>query len=115
MDTFAALMILVACHPETTTCLDEPVAVISYQSTDECRAAMPKEIEQAQELAEIIYGNCVPVDPELLAGRPQIHQTIDPVKLAGLSHGATTPSVNAQALTDNRTTADPFALTAGAH
>lgn len=110
MDTLAALMILVACHPETTTCLDEPVAVISYQSTDECRTAMPGEIERAEKLAEIIYGNCVPVDPQLLAGRPQIHQTIDPVKLAGLSHGST-PSVNAQALADTRTTTDPFAVT----
>ncbi|MGX5664435.1 hypothetical protein G6N76_22705 [Rhizobium daejeonense] len=112
MDTLAALMILVACHPETSNCLDEPVAVISYQSTDECRAAMPGEIERAEKLARLIYGNCVPVDPELLVGRPQIHQVIEPEKLAKLSRGAR-PVVNAQALADNRTMADPFALTRG--
>lgn len=83
MNTLAALMVLVACHSEQTTCLEEPVAVISYQSGNECRAALPREMQKAQRLTGVIYGDCVPVNAELLAGR-HIRQSIDPVKLSGL-------------------------------
>lgn len=83
MNTLAALMVLVACHPEQTTCLEEPVAVISYDTSADCRAALPREMEKARQLAGLIYGDCVPVNAELLAGR-QIRQTIDPVKLSAL-------------------------------
>jgi hypothetical protein len=83
MNTLAALMVLVACHPEQTNCLEEPVVVISYDSSAECRAALPREMDKARRLADLIYGDCVPVDADLLAGR-QIHQTIDPVKLSAL-------------------------------
>lgn len=84
MNTLAALMVLVACHSEQTTCLEEPVAVISYQTGAECRAALPREMQRAQRLTGVIYGDCVPVDAELLAGR-EIRKTIDPVKLSGLA------------------------------
>ena len=83
MNTLAALMVLVACHPEQTTCLEEPVAVISYDTSADCRAALSREMDKARRLADLIYGDCVPVDADLLAGR-QIHQTIDPVKLSAL-------------------------------
>lgn len=83
MNTLAALMVLVACHSEQTTCLDEPVAVISYRSGTECRAALPREMEKARRMADVIYGDCVPVNAELLAGR-EIRRTIDPVRLSAL-------------------------------
>ena len=84
MNTLAALMVLVACHPQQTSCLDEPVAVISYASGAECRAALPSEMDKARRMAKLIYGDCVPVNAELLAGR-EIRRTIDPVKLSALT------------------------------
>lgn len=84
MNTLAALMVLVACHPQQTSCLEEPVAVISYASGTECRTALPSEMDKARRMATLIYGDCVPVNAELLAGR-QIRRTIDPVKLAALA------------------------------
>ncbi|GEO86201.1 MULTISPECIES: hypothetical protein [Alphaproteobacteria] len=87
MNTLAALMVLVACHPQTTTCLEEPVAVISYDTSAGCRAALPREMEKARRMAGLIYGDCVPVDPELLAGR-EIRRAIDPAKLLALDTGA---------------------------
>lgn len=95
MNTLAALMVLVACHPEQTTCLEEPVAVISYDTSADCRAALPREMDRARKLAGLIYGNCVPVNAELLAGR-QIRRTIDPVKLSALD-GRTSETVAAKA------------------
>ena len=84
MNTLAALMVLVACHPQQTSCLEEPVAVISYDSSAECRAALPVEMDKARRMAKLVYGDCVPVNAELLAGR-QIRRTIDPVKLSTLN------------------------------
>lgn len=95
MNTLAALMVLVACHPEQTTCLEEPVAVISYDTSADCRAALPREMDRARQLTGLIYGNCVPVNAELLAGR-QIRQMIDPVKLSALD-GRNSETVAAKA------------------
>ncbi|MCA1969542.1 MAG: hypothetical protein LDL42_10445 [Rhizobium sp.] len=99
MNTLAALMVLVACHPEQTTCLEEPVAVISYDTSADCRAALPREMDKARQLAGLIYGDCVPVNAELLAGR-QIRQTIDPVKLSALDDQAS-ETVQAKAFSAN--------------
>ncbi|WP_113424397.1 hypothetical protein [Rhizobium cremeum] len=111
MDTLAALMVLIACPPDTARCLEEPIAVVSYHSTQECRLALPGETAKAEKLARIIYGNCIPVDPALLAGRPQINRTIDPARLAGLSKRGL-PAVEAQALANTAKAEGPFALVA---
>lgn len=108
MNTLAALMVLVACHPEQTTCLEEPVAVISYNTSADCRAALPREMEKARQLAGLIYGDCVPVSAELLAGR-QIRQTIDPVKLSALD-GRTSDTVQAKAFSADATRPDRTAF-----
>lgn len=102
MNTLAALMVLVACHPQQSSCLEEPVAVISYSSGAGCRAALPSEMEKARKMAGLIYGDCVPVDADLLAGR-EIRQTIDPVRLAELKT-AVPAGVTAKAFVE-----DPFA------
>jgi hypothetical protein len=83
MNSMAALLVIVACHPQDTTCLQDPVAVISYDTDEACYSALPTELKRARAIAEIIYGDCFPVSPELVAGR-DIRQTIDPAKLAAL-------------------------------
>ncbi len=108
MNTLAALMVLVACHPQQTSCLEEPVAVISYASGAECRAALPSEMDRARRMAKLIYGDCVPVNAELLAGR-QIHRTIDPVKLSALTATSrATVAVKAFSATTMKPGAGPF-------
>lgn len=98
MNSMAALLVIVACHPQDTTCLQDPVAVISYETDEACYGALPKELKRARAMAEIIYGDCFPVSAELVAGR-DIRQTIDPGKLAVLdAPPATTGPAKAQAL-----------------
>jgi len=108
MNTLAALMVLVACHPQQTSCLEEPVAVISYDSGAECRAALPREMDKARRMAKLVYGDCVPVSAELLAGR-QIRRTIDPVKLSTLNNAPkATVAVKAFTSTPAEAESDPF-------
>ncbi len=97
MNTLAALMVIVACHSQDTTCLEEPVAVISYETGEACRTALPQQMRDAERLAGVVYGDCVPVDAELVAGR-NIHRAIDPAKLASLDHAAGGSAVEAQAM-----------------
>lgn len=82
MNSFAALMVIIACQTDGSACVKEPVAVISFNDTAICRAALPQQVEKARRLASVVYGDCIPVDPALLAGRPEIHKAIDPKKLA---------------------------------
>ncbi|AOG10631.1 MULTISPECIES: hypothetical protein [Rhizobium/Agrobacterium group] len=98
MNSMAALMVIVACHPQDTTCLQDPVAVISYDTDEACYGALPKELKRARAMAEIIYGDCFPVSADLVAGR-NIRQTIDPNKLAVLGAPVSTAGpAEAQAL-----------------
>ncbi|WP_246780396.1 hypothetical protein [Rhizobium sp. AQ_MP] len=98
MNSMAALLVIVACHPQDTTCLQDPVAVISYETDEACYTALPTELKRARAMADIIYGDCFPVNSELVAGR-EIRQTIDPGKLAALDvPPATAGPAAAQAL-----------------
>lgn len=78
MTSFAALMIIVACHAESSACVREPVAVISYHDSKACRDALPGELVRAKRLTRLVYGDCVPVDPSLLAGREEIRRAMGP-------------------------------------
>lgn len=97
MSTLAALMVLVACHAENASCMQEPVAVVSFESRAACQTALPEEIRKAQKLTSLIYGDCIPVQPELLAGRAPIRRSIEPDKLTALMQPSTS-AVEAQAL-----------------
>ena len=83
MNSMAALLVIVACHPQDTSCLQDPVAVISYDTDEACYQALPMELQRAKALADVIYGDCFPVAADLVAGR-SIRQTINPEKLAAL-------------------------------
>ncbi|MDQ0419255.1 hypothetical protein J2045_000265 [Peteryoungia aggregata LMG 23059] len=99
MNIMAALLVIVACHPQDTSCLQDPVAVISYETEDACYKTLPEELRRARVLAKLVYGDCIPVSPDLVAGR-SIRQTISPGKLAGLDQPAAVAGpASAQALT----------------
>lgn len=98
MNSMAALLVIVACHPQDTTCLQDPVAVISYDTDAACYQALPKELQRAKAMADVIYGDCFPVSADLVAGR-NIRQTINPEKLAALDASVDTAGpAEAQAL-----------------
>ncbi len=98
MNSMAALLVIVACHPQDTTCLQDPVAVISYDTDSACFQALPKELQRAKAMADVIYGDCFPVAADLVAGR-NIRQTINPEKLAALDASVDTAGpAEAQAL-----------------
>lgn len=49
MNTMAALLVIVTCHSQDTSCrLDEPVSVASYDDVTQCFMALPKELDQAR-------------------------------------------------------------------
>ena len=101
MSTLAALMVIVACHPENVSCLEQPFLVASYADTASCQASLPAEMMEAKNVVEVAYGDCVPVDPNLLAGR-MIYRSIDPRLLARLDDPAPeTGDVMAQAFQDD--------------
>ncbi|MDH4415549.1 MAG: hypothetical protein QE484_19775 [Rhizobium sp.] len=98
MNSMAALLVIVACHSQDTTCLHDPVTVISFNTDVDCYNALPQELKRARAMAEIIYGDCFPVNAELVAGR-NIRQSIDPGKLVALGAPlATAGPAQAQAL-----------------
>jgi hypothetical protein len=98
MNSMAALLVIVACHPQDTSCLQDPVAVISYETDAACFQALPEELRRARALTKLVYGDCVPVSADLVAGR-KIRQTIDPGKLVILDQPvAVAGPTNAQAL-----------------
>ncbi len=84
MNSMAALLVIVACHPQDTTCLQDPVTVISYDTDTACYRDLPTELRRAKALADVVYGDCFPVSADLVAGL-SIRQTIDPGKLAVLA------------------------------
>jgi hypothetical protein len=91
-------MIIVACHPQDASCFEEPVTVISYQSDDACFASLSKELAHAKRIAKLVYGDCVPVSADLVAGK-SIRQEIDPAKLVALQASpAASVDMEAQAL-----------------
>ncbi|MDQ0456301.1 hypothetical protein [Rhizobium paknamense] len=67
MISFAAIMVVVACHPEQSSCVKEPVAVISYTNSAECRAALPDRLKALESYSLKMYGDCVPVAPDAIA------------------------------------------------
>lgn len=98
MNSMAALMIIVACHPQDATCFEEPVAIISYQNDDACFASLSKELAHARTMAKLVYGDCVPVSADFVAGKT-IRQEIDPAKLAAFENSPTAlGAVEVQAL-----------------
>lgn len=92
MSTLAALMVLVACHPDEGRCMKEPVAVASFDSRSACMAALPRELRKARRLTPVIYADCIPVQAGLLAGRTPIRQRIEPRRLATLMEDGGSPA-----------------------
>ncbi|MCM2475993.1 hypothetical protein HGO38_21185 [Rhizobium sp. CG5] len=92
MMSFAAIMVLVACQSDQASCVQEPVVVISYVDSKACRADLDHEIRKAERLAALIYGDCIPVDPYLLAGRVAIRQEMSAEKLAALMPQKASPA-----------------------
>ena len=90
MNSMAALLVIVACHPQDTTCLQDPVAIVSYDTDADCYEARPEELRCARAMADVVYGECFPVSADLVAGR-KIRQTIDPGKLAALDAPVVNP------------------------
>lgn len=98
MNSLAALLVIVACHSQDTSCLEEPVSVVSHSTLEECFSALPEELERARALTAVVYGDCVPVDPDLVADR-QIRKSIAPERLmAWASRNANVEAVSPQAL-----------------
>ncbi|RCW20014.1 hypothetical protein DFR48_11619 [Ciceribacter lividus] len=92
MSTLAALMVLVACHPDEGRCMKEPVAVFSFDSRSACMAALPGELRKARRLTPVIHADCIPVQADLIAGRTPILQRIEPKRLAALLDETNAPS-----------------------
>lgn len=98
MNSLAALLVIVACHSQDTSCLDEPVSVVSHSTLTECFAALPRELQRARKLTDVVYGDCVPVDAELVAGK-EIRKSIAPERLmAWSSRAADVEDVTPQAV-----------------
>jgi hypothetical protein len=110
MNSMAALMVIIACHPQDATCLEEPVAVISYQNDEACFASLSKELAHARTMAKLVYGDCVPVSADLVVGKT-IRQEINPTRLAALNVAAPVAgAVEAQALVPAVPTRVPLPL-----
>lgn len=72
MGNFAAVLVLIACPASGTTCVSEPVRVISYDSAMACAAQREDEIRKVTVPGFKIYGECNSVNGDLLAKRPRI-------------------------------------------
>lgn len=98
MNSFAALMIIVACPSSQDGCVDKPVAVISYDRAADCKSAMPEEIRRVKLFVDGVYADCIPVNPALLAESGKIHQVLKASDYAALTVSASGGSMRAAAM-----------------
>ena len=85
MNSFAAIMIIVACPSAQASCIDKPVTVISYHQAVDCRSALPAEIRKAKRFVDQVLGDCVPVNPSLLVGSGEIRQVLNGSEISALT------------------------------
>ncbi|MGV8937252.1 MAG: hypothetical protein ACOH2J_09030 [Allorhizobium sp.] len=102
MNTFAALMIIVACPSSQDACVEKPVTVISYDRSADCKAALPEQIRRVKLFVDGVYADCIPVSPELLAESGKIHQLVKPSDYAGLTVAAPAGEMQATAMLSER-------------
>lgn len=110
MNSFAALMIIVACPSSQDACIEKPVTVISYDRAADCKSALPVEIRRVKAFVDGVYADCIPVNPALLAESGRVDQRLKPGDYAGLT--ATTPvqAIQATAMLSERIRAIPVPL-----
>lgn len=75
MGEFVAILILVACPVGTSTCIKEPVRVVSYDSSLECKANKEEEIRKAARPGFEIIGDCNAFNRNLLTGHIHLNVT----------------------------------------
>ncbi|MER0237895.1 hypothetical protein [Fulvimarina sp. MAC8] len=63
MEHIAALMLLVGCSSDVTTCREVPVAAPAYETIDECRNDLGVQVRLAETRMPKLYGACKAVDP----------------------------------------------------
>jgi hypothetical protein len=85
MANFAAVLVIIACPAASTSCIKEPVRVISYESSFACRAQREGEIRKASRAGFVIYGECNSIDSDLLAGKPPINIKRDVAKYGSVT------------------------------
>lgn len=90
MGSFAAVLVLIACPAESSTCFSTPVRVLSYENAETCRAQRETEMRKASRAGFEIYGECNSFDGDLMAGKPRIDIKRNVTKLVGdtLNHNS---------------------------
>ena len=98
MNSFAALLIIVACPTSQDACVEKPVTVISYDRAADCKSALPKEIHRVKAFVDNVYGDCIPVNPSLLAERGHVDRRLEASDYAGLTGTVPAPQIRATAM-----------------
>lgn len=77
MGNFIAILILVACPVGSSVCIQQPVRVVSYDSSTECRENRDMEVRKASRPGYEILGECNAFNGALLAGKAHLNVTRD--------------------------------------
>jgi hypothetical protein len=77
MGSFVAVLILVACPVGSSTCLEKPVRIVSYDSSLACMANREMEVRKASRPGFEILGDCNAFNAKLLAGKAHLNVTRD--------------------------------------
>lgn len=77
MGNFIAILILVACPVGRSVCIQQPVRIVSYDSSMECRENRDMEVRKASRPGFEILGDCNTFSGALLAGKAHLNVTRD--------------------------------------
>lgn len=72
MEHIAALMLLVACPEDLSSCSEIPAPEAYYQSMDECENALDPAMRRASQNHPQLYGQCAEIGPELAEADAEI-------------------------------------------
>ncbi|THK37958.1 hypothetical protein EHS39_10685 [Ensifer sp. MPMI2T] len=78
MEHVAAIMVLVGCMQNTTTCREVPSPVVAFETLEECQALLPPAMEEVGKVFKTAYGECAVVDPALFVESAVIEWAITP-------------------------------------
>lgn len=81
MVSFAAIMVIVACHSERADCMKQPVAVINYGNLSQCQTALPDRLRRLGGRTLKLYGDCIPVAADLVTGKIGIRSMMSKARM----------------------------------
>jgi hypothetical protein len=78
MEHIAALLLIIGCSGDLKQCSELPAPVPIYETSEECDAALPFALNDAQGRRPRVFGKCVFVDPAMEEEDAELNWDVTP-------------------------------------